>query len=541
MNQNQSLQNIVRRFKMHKRGLAALLIVVLVVTVTQNGLIMGVLNPGFEGAKAYFYGSYFPGSAWPGYTGANVLHKYQEAEDPLIKETHNEGLGRIDQTSYWTTLADPSNPGLDWTWKKTYASGQTESWSKPELKVHIESNLQIQDIDKQGDPLNWNASDPMDARRVEYWSKKAVKVSETNDSATQQTVITYQYELTKESFILAPVEFWVGYYLVPSQTDTMSATGWREGEYNSILMWFRLDFNTWDNAYKDAWLDDPKQNVFTSEFNGTILNQEKINDYRGGFPIAGWVQGWEKAGISKTLTEEEGPVWANRRGAHGDAYYTADQLADIKNKLLSKCQISPGMIGSFISLYNEPNVNFQYKSDLTEQDFNNIKGVTDDVKTPDSTMYKVMYFPMTIENFGTLTEVAGSVVGVPTAWDVYYPEAYFRMRMIYGVYGTFKYLWTEQVTLPWKIVDPVTGEVTYPGGLDYPSEFERQGTVIIHAAGPAAWTVGITDWFANPFNLFYSFLVIMVVLVLVVTVLNPGLWGSLALVYKSTKGKPRAK
>jgi hypothetical protein len=295
-----------------------------------------------------------------------------------------------------------------------------------------------------------------------------------------------------------------------------------------MVVWIMLDFNVWDNAYRDPWLNDPKQNVFTTSYNGSISSQDRTYDYRGGFPIAGWIQGWEKAGISKTLTTEEGPVWANRRGKNGDAYYTAEQLPELKNKLLAKCQFSPGMIGQFLSLYNSPDVSFQYKSDLTATGFNNPTALTNDVKTPDSTMHKVMYFPINIENFGTLVEQAGDVLGIPTAWDIYYPEAYFRMRMIYGVYGTFTYLWTEEVTQPWE-----------EGGLEFPEKVEIAGTTIIHAEGPAAWTTGITDFFTSPTGLLWTFFIAIVIVLLFVTVLNPGVWTSAVLTYKSARPRGR--
>jgi len=524
------LKNSIRRFTKNRLAVTLLAIVVAFGLLTSGFTSMGILNPGFEGAKAYFYGLYFPGSSWPGYSGTNVLHKYQAAEDPIIRESHMESaIGpTITNTITWTSLGTPNDAGVGFISKKEFALSGQQTSCMPDLKIHVENNLQLQDINRQGDPLGWNVSDPMDARRIEYWSKKAVKISEVNDTATHESVITYRYELTKESFILAPVEFWVGFYLVPAQSNAGTSSGWREGEWKNMVVWIMLDFNVWDNAYRDPWLDDPKQNIFTTSYNGSISSQDRTYDYRGGFPISGWIQGWEKAGISKTLTTEEGPIWANRRGKNGDGYYTAEQLADLKNKLLAKCQFSPGMIGQFISLYNSPDVSFQYKSDLTATGFNNPTALTNDVKTPDSTMHKVMYFPINIENFGTLVEQAGDFLGVPTAWDIYYPEAYFRMRMIYGVYGTFTYLWTEEVTKPW------------PVGLEFPEKVEIAGTTIIHAEGPAAWTTGITDFFTSPTGLLWTFFTIIVILVVVVTIMNPGVWASLAMAYKNTTPRRRS-
>jgi len=505
-------------------------------------VFLNISNQGFEGAKCDFYGLYFPGGTWQGYSGTDTLHRYQDAESVLVQKQAGDGFTN---TVSWTSLATANDAGTGYESRKKYTWGPDEVSKKPDLKIHVESNLQLQDISRQGDPLNWNGTDPMDTRRIEYWSKKAVKINEVNDTANNQTIITYQYQMTKESFILSPVEFWVGYYMIPSQENAGTGSGWREGEWQNIVVWLRLDFNTWDNAYKDSWIDDPQQNVFTSMYNGSILNQEKTNDYRGGFPIVGWIQDWQKAGWTSQGPNAEGPVWATRKGKNGDAYYTADQLGDLKNKLMAKVQFSPGMVGQFMSLYNQPEVKFQYKEDLSAADLNNNNAVTSHVKTPDSTMQKTMYFPMNIENLGTLSEVAGYFLNVPTAWDIYYPEAYFRVRMIYGVYGTFTYLWTEQVTQPWKIVNPDTGQTTYPGGLGYPAKVETAGTTIIHAAGPAAWTTGVSDWLtnwaSNPFTQLWTFFIIMVVVIVAVTVLNPGMWSAIAMSRKGNNTKPRAK
>ena len=535
MNKMETVNKLLRKARTKK----ALGLMIIAVLILSSPYIMSMINPGFEGAKCYFYGLYFPSGSWQGYSGTDTLHRYQDAESILVRSEGPYYFGSRTSTAQWTSLGTPNDAGVGYILDQRNLDGSHSIWTKPDLKIHVESNLQLQDINRQGDPLNWNSSEPMDTRRIEYWSKKAVKQSEVNDTANNRTIITYQYEMKKESFILSPVEFWVGYYLIPSQENANTGSGWREGEWHNIVVWFRLDFNTWDNAYKDPWLDDPQQNVFTSLYNGTILNEQKTNEYRGGFPICGWIQNWQKAGWTSQMSNAEGPVWATRKGKNGDAYYTADQLGQLKNELMSKVKIGPGMVGQFISLYNEPDVNFQYKEDLTAGDLQNNDALTNDVKAPDSTMHKVMYFPMNIENLGTLVKETGNFLGIPTGWDVYYPEAYFRVRMIYGVYGTFTYLWTEQVTQPWKIVDPVTGETTYPGGLSYPEKVEIAGTTIIHAAGPAAWTTGITDYFSQPTTLLWSFFIIMVIVIIIVSVANPGMWTAIAM--SRNKGKARAK
>jgi hypothetical protein len=513
------VRSVLRKGFRSRKGLAVLLVGLLLIA---SPYMMGVLNPGFEGAKAYFYGLYFPGTSWSGYSGTNVLHKYQAAEDPIIRETHMESaIGpTVINTVSWTSLGTPNDAGVGFTYQKQFALSGQQTSCKPDLKIHIENNLQLQDINRQGDPLGWNDSQPMDARRIEYWAKQIMETSQTNDTTNQQTITSFQYTYKKESFILAPVEFWVGFYLVPAQDNNGgTGSGWREGEWQNMVVWIMLDFNVWDNAYRDAWLNDPTQDVFTASYNGSITSRDRTYEYRGGFPISGWIQGWDKAGWTSSMSQDEGPVWANRRGKGGDAYYTADQLTDLKNQLMCKVQFSPGLVGQSVNLYNQPSVDFQYKSDLTGTGFSDPQLLTSDVKAPDSTMHKVMYFPINIENFGSL-----AVGDWWNGWNVYYPEAYFRIRMIYGVYGTFTYLWTEQVTQPWE-----------EGGLEFPEKVEIAGTTVIHTEGAGAWTAGITDFFTSPGGLLWTFFVIMVIVIIFVTVANPGMWTALAMSRKRRK------
>jgi len=455
-------------------GLIAVLLVVLVSLVTQGTAFntLSEINPGFEGAKCYFYGADILPDATRSVNvpGTGVLHRYQDAENYLILDDH-QTYTNVKETYYWTTRGTPNDAGIG----RTKSVGTfTQTW--PNMGIHVESNIQLQDITRQGDPLGWNSSDPMSARRVEYWSKTLVNTDQTPDKTV------YTYKLTKESFLLIPAEFWVGYYLVPSQTQANTMSGWQEGEWRDVQTWFRLDFTTWDNAYKDPWMDDPNLNAFDSANNGTISNQQRTADYRGGFPIAGWIQGWQKAGYEKSAWEtgamnnpsSTSDQWWQTRGTD-TKLYSAEELTDLQAALMSKVQFAPGLIGQTLSLYDAPDSKFTYNPG---SNVNNIGSLTDRVKTPDSSMKKVMYFPINVLNFGTYT--------TGNFWDgfkVYYPSCYFRIRMIYGVYGTFTYLWTESVT---KDISE--------GGLNFPVVQEQHGTTIIDTPGILGAIGGLSWW-----------------------------------------------
>jgi len=493
--------------KIQKSPLMFILLVLMLLVLVGGGVIrLGTISPGFEGAKCYGYGVDFRMNDW---TGTYTLHRYQDAEYPLV--THSSPLGAWDRI-YWASVATPNDMAIGW------AAGAvaTATFERPYLGVHVESNIQLQDINRQGDPLNWNITDPSSGRRIEYWSKTAVK-EETADK------VLYHYTVEKESFLVVPAEFWVGFYLVPSQANAGTSSGWREGEYSSIVVWFMLDWTVWDNAYKDPWLDDPQINVFTSEHEGQVINKERTPDYRGGFPIAGWIQGWEKAGWTSTPTYQESPLWyETRKGSEGNVY-TIEELADLKDILMSKVQFAPSLIGQFISLYNEPSARFDYETQLYEGSTFPTETVTGYVKTPDSKMKKTMYFPINIQNFGTYAD--GDWYN---GWRVFYPSCYFRMRVLYGVYGDFTYLWTEELAK-----DPT---------VNYPTEPERHGTTVISVKGAGSWFEGLAAWFTSPWTFLWTFIIfgfLILVTLIVLAVFAPGFLNAIGGLVGRKKGSAR--
>jgi hypothetical protein len=474
-------------------------VLVTILVIVAFGLPYGTINVGFEGPKCFFYGANFRWSQYQG-VGGFQLHKYQDAEDP-IAGIKGPG-GAIGDWTYWGAVATPNDLSIG---RRSAMAITAKEW--PQLGVQVESNLKFEDINRQGDPLGWNITDPMSGRRIEYWNKQLVKMSETN------TTVTYQYNYTKESFILAPVEFVVGFYLIPSQTDTGGTwSHWREGEWQNVVTWFMLDFNIWDNAYKDGWLDDPRENMFTTTFNGTVMNQQRLYDYRGGFPIAGWIQGWQKAGFTSNFGQAYSDTWFDTRGKES-LRYTDNELGSLKDILLAKVMFSPSLVGEFLSLYDSPDSSFSYQ--LSPSDITNVKEDTKLVKSPSSTMQKTMYFPINVQNFGTYTE--GNVWN---GFKIYYPSAYFRIRMIYGVYGTFTYLWTEQVTKP-----------TAQGGLDYPEQIEIHGSTEIDTPGIGQFTL-----FGLPLEWIIGLIVIAVIVIITLNILSLMGIGGLA-VLKVKKGK----
>lgn len=474
---------------MNNKVIPAVLLVGVILVFMFSQTQMGIFSPGFEGAKCYGYGADFRfNSDWD---GTYQLHKYQDAEYPLVE---HEAYGCTDKI-FWSTVGTPNDAGIAWHYHHAIRGDEF----KPDLMVHVESNIQLEDINRQGDPLGWNIANPTSGQRIEYWSKTTVK-EETEDR------IYYHYELKKESFIVAPAEFWVGFYLIPSQSNAGTASKWREGEYTNIVDWLMLDWTVWDNAYEDPWLDDPEVNVFDTPHDGVVLNEQKTWEYRGGFPIAGFIKEWEKAGWTSAPTYQESPQWYETRGKES-LTYTIEELADLRDKLMAKCSFAPSLVGQFISLYNEPSASFDYEGDMYQGGYANVdyedenNPVVASVRTPDSDMKKTMYFPINILNFGTYAE------GDPVyGYRVFYPSCYFRIRMLYGVYGDFTYLWTEELAK-----DPT---------VDYPEEPEHHGTTVIHTSGVASWFTGVTGWLDNILQWMLSIAVIMVAAVIIISVIQ---------------------
>ena len=494
--------------KTARNPLIVILLVLLFVVLVGGGIVrLGTISPGFEGAKCYGYGADFRwASGWP---GTYILHKYQDAEETLV--SHHSG-GFWDRI-YWTTVATPNDMGVGWQSGVNYGtSAQTIKKEYPNIGVQIESNIQLADVNRQGDPLGWDPNDPSSGRRIEYWSKTAVK-EETADK------VLYHYTLTKESFLVVPAEFWIGFYLVPSETNAGTGSGWREGEWQNIVSWFMLDWTVWDNAYHDSWLDDPQVNVFDSLYNGTVLNKQKTWDYRGGFPIAGWIQGWEKAGWTSDGAYQESPQWYDTRGKEKKVY-TIEELADLKDILMSKVQFAPSLVGQFLCLYNEPSASFDYEPSMLEGDYSNEK-VTGSVKTPDSRMKKTMYFPINILNFGTYAD--GDWYN---GWRVFYPSCYFRIRMLYGVYGNFTYLWTE--------------ELAKDKTVDYPDVVEHHGTTVIHVKGVGSWFEGLLALLTSPWTFLWTFIIfgfLALVTLIVLAIFAPGLLNAIGGLFGGKRGR----
>lgn len=477
--------------------------------------VFNVYNPGFEGVKCNVHGINFAwGNMWD---GVNILHRYQDHENILMFAEGSTDRG-------WTSTATSTISTIKWGTAATpnyvTVTGRTEIpgysvRSVPDLFVHVENNPQLQDVNRQGDPLGWDLG--TDLRVVNYWLPdlmEATVVSETD------TTITYDVSATRETVLLVPVDFWLGVGVDASTENALRSSDWREGQWKDMAVWFRLDFNTWDLAYGNDWKNDDGGQTFDAQVNQYAANYQLSSDYRGGFPIAGWIQGWEKAGWTSYESNAESPTWFKSKGKD-ERTLTLEQSAilGIKDDLQSRVNIAPSTVGTTLSLYTEPSSQFIYSTELETavgEDPAILEQMIDGVKTPSSAMQKTMYFPVNILDVGT--KVTGDWWN---GWTVYYPTVYLHVRVIYGVYGHFTYLWTQEVT---KDVSE--------GGFDFPEEFERKDTTVVYTPGAGesfSFLGDIGAFLTSPLGILVVLLSLFMIILVILAVTGalPGLFALL--------------
>jgi len=522
---NFNLENIRKTIVQHKKLFGLALIGLLIFFIgSATGIIplntQGILNPGFEGGKATIYGATIFNQ---GYIGSNVFSLYQNASSN--KYIVYKGMPFFTPASsstdyyYWANDHLPYDTLIGHRYP-VYANIPTVPigyGEYPQLGAYI-GDIQLQGVDIHGDPTNYGTNE---AQRINFYPKTLVP------STTSGNVTTYSYSVTETSLLLVPAEFYISFYLVPSQQDYGTAlSGWREGGYSNVQIWCRLDWTTWNNAYYDSWLNDSNANMFISTYGGAIANQQQLSNFRGGFPIASWIQKWQKAGYNSLPdTQQQGgsytpnaesATWYTMMGAQGPKTYTAEQLSQLQQNLLACIQINPSLIGEPLSLFTDVTPNWNYYNDplaFENSDPNDTNSLISLANAPSTGMAQTMYFPVDIANLATYAEGYGGILGGWKSWNIYYPTASFDVRIIYGLYGNFTYLWTESVTNPTNATTP---------GLGYPKQIELPQTTVVHTQGLSLPSFEIF----SPLNL-ELFAILFVAVIIIVTILNPGVWSAI--------------
>jgi hypothetical protein len=239
--------------------------------------------------------------------------------------------------------------------------------------------------------------------------------------------------------------------------------------WRDTRIWLALDTVTWMNAYASSPPPDP--NPLTNEsvkFIGA--------SYRGAFPVIAWV-GEYKDWVFK---DDKG----NYRSNPPD------------DNAVSFVQVDPSLAGRFIDLYKTPNQKYDL---VLAADVARNPGLLSQALSPgwlpDPRFAETVYTYWTLNSFGAYVQPTG-LWGSYSSSTIWYPALYYRIRVVYVVYGEYVYLWTTKTA----------GQVGYT-----PGTWELRETTKESTADPI--TAFLRALFGNPLALLgaglFAFLIIL--------------------------------
>lgn len=274
-------------------------------------------------------------------------------------------------------------------------------------------------------------------------------------------------------------------YLVPSdfRLDISTVPGSGLYTWENIKLWFVFDAVNWKNAYTKDPLDDPEP---PTEF---VVDSYQ---YKGAFPIIAWIgeyQDWK-------WIDEDGKVQTEPPSG-GDKF----------------SQLDPSTGGRVIDLYTSPEQTYklmlsadivQNPDLLSEAVLNQIPGL------PDPAFSTTMYSYITLTSFGGYSQP--TFFGTHVTHTDWYPAANYRIRVLYGVYGEYTYVWDKKTA----------GDVGYTEDI-----WDLRKTTFVKSGLQIPDILGaIAKFFSNPFAMFGFFLVLIiaVLILLVISGVGPMLW-----------------
>lgn len=433
------------------------------------------LIPGFEGAKCQLDGVRQLG--WPSWQHYN---EYVPARSAAMIAEH-EAYG------YWNKVyfvnSDPFNQLIAWDYK----SAVNPTVDRIQVLVETQNLIQLQNLNYMGDPLDWNKTQQLEV--IQYQPN----VDRALNRAVQGNEV--RYTLTKRSILLVPAEIHISLSIPATQGQSFHLSGWQEGTWPNLELWFKLDFTVWNTlagpyASTDAlseWEASYFQTNPASEY-----NTGSYYDLKGGFPVAGWVQGYLENVGSDWPEDFDDEIWSLYKSNTGYSHKLTEKSKAI---LDASTQTLPALLGRSISLFTnatDPYVAY-------EGGFVGFLQILEQARTyPWAQAQVPTYFPITVQTLGTVTE--GGVLG---PWDIYYPAVNYRIRVIYAVYGQFTYLWTVQTA----------EDNGYPGWQTREYEW-------VHAPGLLDW---LWQLFGNPLFLFFLFCFVILLILVILAIFAPGI------------------
>jgi hypothetical protein len=498
----------------HKKTVAVVpLAFIILFGATAYGLnALNIVNPGVEGAKSGCWGVNILNSQYHPQAGFNTIHFVGANENPIA---YSGATG-------WSLTGGPSQLGEAYVWgpgtgvsqmtvqhfkKQYYASGTTIQ--ENQISTDVESNIQLQDFNyvKNSIPLNQSvtSSDPTQVRYLQYWTL----VPTNNPDGT----ITYNY--TTKDILLVPGDFHLEVFIPPSTDYANTGSGWEEGTWSNINLWYTLYWYDWLNSLGQVGARDYLSNQFIPpDIPANALNRTQLFNYRGGYPISAWIQDYYMLFQSKTgQVYDMLKVNVASSNDHSSTAYSAypgtdsEIPSDVYGTLVGMVTngFQPSLRGHYLDLYTQPNETFNYvnlaPSNATDVGTSRAAFLDAETQPPQQ------YFKIGVLGFGTVWRATGWFGSGP--FKVYYPSVNYLVRVIMGVYGSHTLVWTTSTA----------------SSLGYTGWQDRTVVITVGGSGINWPSYNWADLF-SPLNLEF-FAIALIAIVILVTIFNPGVWASI--------------
>lgn len=478
-------------------GLIAYLLI-----VTPIGLNLlsdvGVVNPGFPGAYCATYGVNFEG--FQGWTGTNEVHVAGNGVHTIL--SHSTAINGNDVV-YW---GDCSSTSLTIVHDFNAPPLSGISSTEQELETDVQSPIPLASYNYQtATPLNisQNIATWDQGEELSFWNPTGIQSNTTTTLANGTRINSVTYTGEVENLLLIPGNFWIDISIPSSRSNAGTGSGWQEGSWTNLDLWFELYWYNWLSVYSMTL----KQNAGSPP--SSVMDQnaraEQFNSV-GGFPIQGWIQQYESLMNGQDISSIE-----QCKGSSSiNVSATGVSLSTLQN-IEGSISLAPQYNGQSIPLYTKASDSYVLPTaymlngepsgslDLQAQGL---------LQSPDyQTVLPAEFFKIHINSIGTYTD--GDVW---SGWTVYYPAVSYLVRFIFAVYGSQPFVWTVNTAL--SLGYNATANYQVP-----PAQWTNKEIVTVTQAGIGT---GLDAWLSNPWNLAQLWMIIAMVIVLIIVVTNPG-------------------
>jgi hypothetical protein len=488
-------KNVGTWIKKNAKYLVVMAFLYLLVGTPFGMTILGVVNPGFPGAQSACDGVMF--KDFSGWTGTNVFYN---ASDAQTGDLVSHGVVGMGDHVYWGSVGPEAMTVV-------HRLDKTGGSMEQQLSTEIQNQIPLADFNYQNStPLAFSNMSSWDqGELLQYWNVQAS--TPTNQTLSNGTIVSsVTYSATSQSLLLIPGNFYLSIFIPSSQANAGTGSGWQEGTWSQVDFWYAIYWYEWLNAYGQVL----QSNEAPPNIPANALNRQSQFNIRGGFPIAGWIQGYEAP-----IQTDTGTIYdlyqIQARGNQFKTYAGSQLSSSTLANVLNQISLNPSLTGRQVTLYTQPGDSYQLPTytlppgpiDAQAQGL---------LQSPDwQTTLPTEYFKISINTFGTYAD--GSYL---SGWTVYYPTVDYLLRFIFGVYGVHTYIWTVSTALSQGY--NATGNYQAP-----PAQWENRTIIEANTAG---LLTGWTDWFSNPWNTLQFYFIVIVIALLIITVLNPGVWSA---------------